>query len=163
MIALCVFVCVCPRPAAVESTGDKRRRRGEGEEGPRRGRRGKGGDGDTKRSVLSRLEALLKEAGDFPVQVEEAKLLTQEVVARRWMARARRVLGAKPRMDTMEVNRRGRCLDRRACTSVALLPFVCPVCGCGNALRGVLRLMRRGFVGCRGSTRPGRARVGALL
>ena len=44
----------------------------------------------------------MKEAGDFPVIMEEVKLLQQEVVARRWVSKARRVVESKPRVDSLE-------------------------------------------------------------
>lgn len=89
---------------------EKKRRRGpgiegemEGEEGRVRRRGGRGANTSEPKSVLGRLEAMLREAGEFPVVIEEAKLLQQEVVARRWSVKARKVLAGKPRVDQLEV------------------------------------------------------------
>lgn len=83
------------------STSDKKRKRGEGDDNAKRLKRGRGAV-DNKQSVLSKLESMLREAGELPVVVEEAKLLQQEVVARRWVLKAKRSLDGRPRVDTME-------------------------------------------------------------
>ncbi len=56
----------------------------------------------------------------LPVVVEEAKMLHQEVVARRWAMKARKLMATAPRLDSVEV-----CVTFNICfVSFLLLDFM---------------------------------------
>jgi hypothetical protein len=58
---------------------------------------------ETKSSALVRINALLLDGEEIPVEMDEEVLLRNEAVPRNWAARARRLMASKPKLESLEV------------------------------------------------------------